>query len=117
MIQISDCPDTGLERFITAKNTLFYETVKQVILECHISHYKNGDLVENSRIKSYQRDLVATDDTPVDPMTGMQRADWSNPTSISEYQFFKNLKSVAIIQENMELQIIQLRDYQGKFNI
>lgn len=149
MIQISNCPDTNLQRFITHKNLFFYEITKQVILECHISHYKDGVIVENSRISSYKRNLVATNDTPVNIYTGALVTEtlitvneivgydvdenpiyetkevistelsdiFKLPNVVSEYQFFKNLKTIPIIQEDMELSIIQLRDSQGKFNI
>ncbi len=137
MIQISNCPDTGLERFITEKDTLFYESTKQVILTCHISHYKDSVILENERIKSYKRHLVATEDTPVNKFTGVQVESFNitessidivdgenvtitavpNPDVISEYNFFKNLKSIPVVQEDMERSIIQLRDSQGKFNI
>lgn len=118
MIAISDCPDTGLKRFITAKDTLFYESAQQVILVCHISHYDSeNNKIDNTRIKSYIRNLIATTDTPVNPETGVIQPDWSDPNSISEYQFFKNLKTVSVIAENMELAIIAARDLEGKFNI
>lgn len=117
MIQISNCPDTNLERFITHKNLFFYETTKQVILECHITHYKDGVVIENERIKSYKRNLVATESTPVNPLTGQEVESFEIEAAISEYQFFDNLRNVAIKQNEMQLQIIEARDSQGKFNI
>lgn len=62
MINISNCPITGLKRKITHKNFFWFESTKQIIIECYISHYDNNNvLVENSRIKSYKRSLVASD--------------------------------------------------------
>lgn len=117
MIKISNCPDTGLERFITAKDTLFYESTKQVILKCHISHFKTGVIIENARINSYTKNLVATVDTKVNPQTGAILPYNTQEPYISEYQFFLNLKSTLVKQEDIELQIIQSRDLEGKFNI
>lgn len=61
-INISDCPETGLKRKITNYNLLIYQEYNQIILDCTIKHYKNnGNLIENNRIKSYTRKLVASD--------------------------------------------------------
>jgi len=117
MIKITNCPITNLERFITAKNLFFYETTKQVILECHISHFKEGVVVENERIKSYKRNLVATESTPVNPLTGEEVESFDIEGAISEYQFFDNLRNVAVIQNDMQASIIAARDLQGKFDI
>lgn len=35
MINISNCPITGLQRKVTKKNVLFYESTQQLILECN----------------------------------------------------------------------------------
>lgn len=146
MINISNCPDTGLKRKITAKDFYKFESVQQVILRCHISHYNQQDeKVENARVKSYYKDLVASD-LWCDATTGalwtpeqvaeykaalQAIEDWNNSTDpekgpqppapevtpITEYEYFISLTTVPIIMEQMELSYISTRDQEGKFNI
>lgn len=127
MIDISNCPDTGLKRkldyeFIWARRSL------QVIVRCYISHYNNSDiLIENARIHSYTRDLIASDSL-VHPLTGVLLTDpelllvennqWIGPTPITEYEFYTLVLGVTpIVLSTIIEATIALRDSQGKFNI
>jgi hypothetical protein len=132
MIKISNCPITNLERFVTKKDLLFYESSEKVILECYISHYKDGVLINNNRIRSYKKPLVATTDTPVNRTTGIKietkitdvdgvvtdikKQVWNDPNTISEYHFFELLRHIPVVQETIQHQIILARDAEGKFN-
>jgi hypothetical protein len=117
MINISDCPITGLQRKVTAKDLLIYETDKQVVLRCFISHYKENVLVENSRIKSYSKDLVATDLIPVHNQTGEKLESFDDPNAIGQYSFFKHLTTVPVAIEALELKYIGDNDLEGNFDI
>lgn len=60
MIQISNCPISGLERKLTY-DFIWLQGNKQIIVRCFISHYSGSELINNARIKNYQRDLIASD--------------------------------------------------------
>jgi hypothetical protein len=61
MIQISNCPDTGLKRFVEHKDFQKLESVKQVILRCHFKYLKADNTEpKNQTLKPYC-DLVASD--------------------------------------------------------
>lgn len=116
MIKISDCPITGLERKIVKKNILIYETTEQVLLECIISHFKDGELIDNSRIKSYVVTLVASNNTFVDKTTGEEVADSEAPNAIGQFDFFVELQKVPVVQLDLIKQHITKADLRGKFN-
>jgi hypothetical protein len=123
MIQISNCPDTGLVRKVVKKDLYKLETCRQVILRCLITHFKDGVAVENGRIHSYSKDLVASDSL-VNPSTGVlltpeQLSDIENLgfTPIQEYSFFHNLTLMPVVMNDLENSIILSRDAQGKFDI
>jgi hypothetical protein len=127
MIKISNCPITGLDRYVTRKELLTQEDLGDLQLQnvvrltCTISHFKEGVLIENARIKTYKVDLVADNTIPVNKNTGAEldatiEGIWQDTNTISEYQFMINLKHVPIKQADLEFQYIMLRDAQGKFN-
>lgn len=120
MIAISNCPITGLERKIVEKNTLFYETSKQLVLECFIKHFKDGEVIDNSRIKSYAVSLKADNTTPVNSQTGEQLEDtpenWALPTTIGQFDFFCFLQTIPVTQSELILQHITNADNLGRFN-
>ena len=127
MINISNCPITGLKRKVTKKRLNWYEDTRQVIIKCFISHYDSNDnLIENSRIKSYTRELTASDSL-VNPNTGVlltnqQLEDYKNNvnlgfTPIEEYDFYEMMSNAPIVIKQMLENIIMLRDSEDKFNI
>lgn len=109
MIKISNCPITGLRRRIYKKNFQWLEDPKQIRIECFIRHFKVIGLdgegkeilepVENARIKSYMKPLVASDSL-VDPtdngrvLTDQEIADYyqrlkdieNYPARVAQYQ-------------------------------
>lgn len=113
MIQISDCPITGLQRKLTY-DFYWLQSVRQIIIRCYVSHFDENELIENARIVSYYRDLVASDNL-VNPNTG-EFEDGEN--SIFEYEFYVNvIGSNPVILPNVVKSIILKRDTEGKFNI
>jgi hypothetical protein len=117
MINISDCPITGLQRKVTRKDLFVSETDKEVILYCYISHFKEGVLVENSRITSYQKVLRATELIPVHNQTGAKLENFDDPNAIGQYSFFKHLTTVPVAIEALELKYIGDNDLEGNFDI
>jgi hypothetical protein len=117
MINISDCPITGLKRQITHKDLFVSETDKEVVLYCYISHFKDGVLVENSRITSYQKVLRATEQIPVNKKTGEKVESFDDPNAIGQYSFFKYLTTLPVAIENLELKYIGDNDLEGNFDI
>lgn len=75
MVKISNCPDTGLERFVVKKNVCTYETLNEVRLECIVNHYKDGQHISNTRIKDYVVTLIADNTTYVDKRSGEELVD------------------------------------------
>lgn len=116
MIKISDCPITGLERFVVKKNMFFYETTEQVLLECIISHFKNNELVDNSRVKSYMVVLKADNNTFVNSATGEEVESIDVPNAIGQFDFFVELQKVPVVQLDLIKQHIIKADLRGKFN-
>lgn len=69
MISISNCPISGLERKVEY-DFYWYTNARQIIVRCTVHYYKDGQPVTGlSRIKSYVRDLVASD-SKVNPQDG-----------------------------------------------
>lgn len=90
MIAISNCPTTGLQRKVVY-DFFWFTQARQIIIKCTVTYYKNGEVVTDSRLKPYVRDLVASDSL-VDPLTGAvltdeQIADYhSNVAAWDDYQ-------------------------------
>jgi hypothetical protein len=128
MITISNCPITGLERKIVSKNTLFFETTKQLVLDCTISHFKGGVVIENQRIKTYGVQLVADNSSYVNKNTGEFITDEFNeltgetikasekPDAIGQFDFFASLQFVPVIQNDLVELHISRADELGRFN-
>ncbi len=122
MIAISNCPITGLERKIVSKNTLFFETTKQLVLDCTISHFKEGVLIENQRITTYQVQLVADNNSFVDKNTGDFIYDTEelkaseHPDAIGQFDFFVALQYVPVVQNDLVELHISRADILGRFN-
>jgi len=60
MIQISNCPISGLERKLTY-DFLWFQTNRQIIVRCFIEHFSGSISINNARINNYYRDLIASD--------------------------------------------------------
>jgi hypothetical protein len=124
MITISNCPRSGRVRKVTAKDMSFLESVRQVILKCHISLYdENDQVIETRGVHSYTASLVASDSF-VNPSTGklLTPEQLSAPETlgfepIQEFDFFMMLKSVPVIVNNLEEAYILERDSEGKLNV
>jgi hypothetical protein len=107
MINISNCPDTGLKRKVTSRDFLLFENARQIILDCHISHYKvvNGVdvLVNNARTKNYSRKLVASNSW-VDANTGRV---WTDLEVSTYKQTLKDIEEypAKVIKFNADLAI------------
>lgn len=118
MIQISNCPITGLTRKVR-RNFLWYEIDRQIIIECFVSFYDSqGNKIENERIKTYKRNLVASNSL-VD-FNGVLLPDgteYDPQTNIQEYDFYAQLGANQIVLNTQLAGIIALRDLQGKFDI
>jgi hypothetical protein len=123
-ISISNCPITGLNRKVTNYDFLWSTKDKKIVIRCMVSHFNEADeLIENSRILSYVRDLVASD-SKVNPETGALltieelQDEIIAYEAISEYDYYVSVVgSSAIILPQLLQGIIQLRDSEGKFNV
>lgn len=144
MINISNCPDTGLTRKIEFRDLHKLESVKQVILRCWFAYFKpNGERVTKQPLKQYC-DLVASD-SYCDPQTGRVWSDqesadykaaikaiedWNNTPEqdrgpepdapaavpVTEFEFFMNLTKFPVVMDQMEKDYISARDQEGKLN-
>lgn len=122
MINISNCPVSGLERKITAVDMFNQESTKTITLRCFISYFKDGAPVEKKGINSYQVDLVAATDKPVNKNTGAPAGEdtpevWANPDVVSEYDYFKGMENISVNQSQLKAAVIEARDLQGRFNV
>lgn len=69
MINISNCPISGLERKVEY-DFYWLKRAKQIIVKCVVYYYKDGVQVEGvTRLKPYIRDLVASNSL-VNPVNG-----------------------------------------------
>lgn len=69
LINISNCPVTNLNRKLDYQ-FLWLKTQQKIIIRCWVSHYKDNNLVENAAIKSFVRELIASDSL-VNPINGV----------------------------------------------
>lgn len=120
MINISNCPVTGLQRK-AEYDFKWFRSTKQIIISCVISHYKDEEKVISKGVVDFVKELVATNDTMVNPANGqIVIADESGnyPEGlIGEYDYYSYVVgTMSIILPQMIEQIILLRDSQGKFN-
>lgn len=129
MIAITNCPVTGLKRKVVGKVFTWDDITRQIIIKCFIKHYNQQDeIVENARINSYTRNLLASDSL-VKPQNGVLLSESEleayreDPTSLGytpleEYDYWVGVVgSQPIVLPNVLEQIILLRDQEGKFNI
>ena len=130
MIKISDDPLTGFQRQVMRKDLHILESTLQVVLECYVSNFKDGILIENERTKSYIKNLIATNKNPVNKQTGVaiptidandvdiSEQVWADPMTCGQYDFFDYMiKNVPLVIENLCLQYISDNDKLGNFNI
>lgn len=128
MIDISNCPISGLKRKVISKKLIWDEAVRQVIIDCRIGYFKqdNTQITDSERYKPYNKPLVASDSL-VNPLTGVllttqQVLDYKNNinigfTPIQEYDFYAVMSNIPIVLSTTIIGIIQIRDSQGKFDI
>jgi len=111
MIQISNCPVTGLTRKLEY-DFLIYKTNRQIIIDCTV-HYINsqGNIININGLKSYKRPLVASD-SKVNSQTGMLDPEGD----INEFDYYDQMGNMQIAIYAQILNIINLRDSEGKFN-
>lgn len=60
LINISNCPITGLNRKLDYQ-FLWFKNNQKIIIRCWVYHYKDGNFIENAAIKTFIRELVASD--------------------------------------------------------
>lgn len=112
MIAISSCPITGLKRKLDY-NFLIYKSIKQIIIECNISHYDiNNVHINNARINDYGRPLVASNDK-VNATTG----ELDPSGTITQFDYYNQLGTMPVAIYSEIEKIILKRDLEGKFNI
>jgi hypothetical protein len=120
MVNISNCPISGLERKITHKDLFIYENRECVILDCYISHFKDGERIELAAIKSYIKQLNANNSVIVNKQTGVSATeeDIANDMTCGQYDFFKYIvENVPVVINTMILSYIDSNDIKGSFNI
>ncbi len=111
-VAISNDPLTNFKRSLTF-DVYLLQSLRQIIVRCIIDSFDEDDnLINNSRVSSYMRELVASDSI-VDPNTGQ-----FSDQGIQEYDFFMGvLQSGNINLVQLCTSVIQARDAQGKFDI
>lgn len=122
MVNISNCPKTGLKRKVINRDLLVKNLTRQVILECLIGYFDANDVEISgtaSGINRYTRNLVASNDK-VNPQTGValtQSQIDNNDPWVYEFDFFIAMKNVPIKINDYEVAEILASDQEGKFNI
>lgn len=118
MIQISNCPISGLTRKVEY-NFLWYKLQRQIIIECFVSFFDaQGNKIENERIKTYKRNLVASDSlVDFNGVLLPEGTAYDPQSNIYEYDYYAQLGSNQIVLNTQLANIIALRDSQGKFDI
>lgn len=143
MINISNCPLTGLQRKLTY-DFYWLSSAKQIVINCTVQHFNEGEKIETAGIRKFQKSLTASD-TLVDKRDGhflskeeidndkksqepftsfdennnmiMVTPDYDS-IAITEYDFYVTVigKTPIILPQLIE-SIIAQRDTEGKFNI
>lgn len=110
MIQISNCPITGLARKLEY-DFLILKKIKQIIIACTVYYIDSeGEIVNKNGLTPYKRDLVASDSK-----VNEQGVLDENGT-ITEFDYYNQMGNVKVSIYNQISDIIALRDSQGKFN-
>jgi len=111
MIQISNCPVTGLIRKLEY-DFLILKTVKQIIIDCTIHYFDNdGIMINSNRLSSYKKLLVASDS-----LVNSQTGELDNNGDITEFDYYDQMGNMQLVIYSQISNIIALRDLQGKFN-
>lgn len=120
MITISNCPVTGLQRK-AEYDFKWFKSTKQIIISCVISHYKDGGKVTSKGVVDFGKELVATNDTMVNPANGqivLADEEGNYPEgSMGEYDYYAFVVgTMSIVLPTVIEGIILVRDSEGKFN-
>lgn len=111
MIQISNCPVTGLVRKLEY-DFLILKTVRQIIIDCTVHYFNNQGVIVNSNgLKSYKRPLVASDS-----LINSQTGELDENGDITEFDYYDQLGNIQVAIYSQIENIILLRDSQGRFN-
>lgn len=120
MVNISNCPVTGLKRKVVNRDLIIRNLSRQVILECLVGYFDTNDLeIVANGISRYTRNLVASTDK-VNPQTGVTLTEQqltNNDPWVYEFDFFIAMKDVAIKINQYEVNEILASDLEGKFNV
>lgn len=145
MINISNCPvNKDLKRKLDY-DFIWHRTRNQIRIRCKISHYKDDELIENLAIKSFEKELIASDSmvkkadgsffVPTEELPTLNEpirnqfnseedfntanANWEDVIKdyCTEYDYYVGVigKTPIILPDLLE-QIILLRDSQGKLS-
>lgn len=121
MVNISNCPKTGLKRKVIDRSLIIDPPVRQVILKCVIGYFDTNNVeIVAPGISRYYKNLVASTDK-VNPTTGVkltpEELENEDPW-IEEYDFFDYVrKNVPVVVYTMEQNEITASDLEGKFDI
>lgn len=123
MINISNCPVTGLKRKVIDKSLIIESPSRQVILKCIVGYFDANDVeinIPGRGINRWTKNLVASTDK-VNPQTGVPLTPLQITNGdpwIEEYDFFNYIRNnVAIVVNTMETNEILTSDQEGKFNL
>lgn len=110
MIQISNDPISGLTRKVEY-DFYWFRSTKQIIIDCMVYYYKDGEKINDIRLKPYNRKLVASDSL-VNPQTGEvltdeQIIEWNNIKNI--YNQYQN--KLSDYNTNYNQYLILLNEY------
>lgn len=121
MVNISNCPHTGMKRKVIDRKLLIDPMVRQVVLTCIVGYFDANDVELSGSapgVNRYTKPLVASTDK-VNPSTGVTLTEEelaNNNPWVYEIDFFLALKNMPIKINELEVSEIQTSDIEGKFN-
>lgn len=116
---ISDDPILELQRKARVKEFVWSpDNIKSIVLCVEVTFLKNGQVINDSRIKTYSVNLRALNSTLVNPVNGNSVEDGENAEdcTIGEYDYLCNIANGNINIFDIMKATIAKADARGRFN-
>jgi hypothetical protein len=112
-IEISRHPVTNMRRLLKEQAFIHNQLKKEISIESEVCYMdEGGEIINYVSMPSYDKVLTADTRTMIDPQTMSPVTEGG----VSEYDFFVGMANAQINIFQVRLDVIKLRDSQGKFD-